>query len=370
MRWFLIGLCLVAAACSGEKQVSGPAFFEKEDPPSLSAWGVIRAANGTLVLGEGVVPYTLNTPLFTDYADKLRTIWMPAGTANTLDDGRLDFPVGTVISKTFYYPSDDRTVLKRKKRQPVNQTRGLSLDAHRLIETRLLVRRNSGWHALVYVWNEEESEAHLKKIGDIKKLELMADTSERVSFNYIVPNTNQCASCHTAEGKARGVQPLGPKLPQLDRSYEYADGQKNQLHKLASVGYMSAAGSPTDRMAVWDDPLQPLENRARAYIAANCGHCHNPKGTADTSGLYLNIENSDRLRLGTCKPTIAAGSGTGGHRFGIVPGRPEESIFVFRMRSTDPAAMMPELGRSLAHNEGVALIADWIAQMSGDCGPA
>jgi hypothetical protein len=30
--------------------------------------------------------------------------------------------------------------------------------------------------------------------------------------------------------------------------------------------------------------------------------------------------------------------------------------------------MMPELGRSLTHEEGVALIAEWIREMEGECG--
>jgi hypothetical protein len=73
------------------------------------------------------------------------------------------------------------------------------------------------------------------------------------------------------------------------------------------------------------------------------------------------------MRLGECKLPIAAGQGTGGNKFSIVPGKPEESILVYRMTSIDPGTMMPELGRSLVHDEGVALIADWISGMEGSC---
>lgn len=72
--------------------------------------------------------------------------------------------------------------------------------------------------------------------------------------------------------------------------------------------------------------------------------------------------------MGLCKPPVAAGQGTGDHRFGIVPGRPEDSILVYRMGSTDPGAMMPELGRAVRHAEGVALVAAWVRSLSGDCG--
>jgi hypothetical protein len=73
------------------------------------------------------------------------------------------------------------------------------------------------------------------------------------------------------------------------------------------------------------------------------------------------------MRLGVCKPPVAAGQGTGDHIFDIVPGKPGESILPYRLGSTDPGAQMPELGRSTQHAEGLALIDAWIAAMPGDC---
>ena len=72
--------------------------------------------------------------------------------------------------------------------------------------------------------------------------------------------------------------------------------------------------------------------------------------------------------LGLCKLPIAAGSGTGGRPFDIVPGQPDQSILLHRMETTKPSAMMPELGRSLSHEEGVALVREWISAMAGVCG--
>ena len=109
-----------------------------------------------------------------------------------------------------------------------------------------------------------------------------------------------------------------------------------------------------------------LDARARAYLDINCSHCHNPSGPADTSGLNLEPDAAGPA-LGTCKAPIAAGGGSGGRPYGIVPGKPEESITVFRMETTDPGKMMPELGRAVSHEEGVALITAWIAQMQGEC---
>ena len=109
--------------------------------------------------------------------------------------------------------------------------------------------------------------------------------------------------------------------------------------------------------------------RARAYLDINCGHCHNPKGPGNTSGLWLDAATQEPLRLGRCKLPIAAGKGTGDFSHDIVPGQPDASILSYRMASKDPSAMMPELGRSVVHVEGVQLIRDWIASMRGTCDP-
>src|SRR3546814_358703 len=110
-----------------------------------------------------------------------------------------------------------------------------------------------------------------------------------------------------------------------------------------------------------------LAGRARAYLDINCGHCHNEKGPADTSGLWLDVGDHPPRHLGLCKPSIAAGQGTGGHRFGIVPGKPAESILAYRMASDAPGVRMPEIGRDVVHREGVELIDAWIAAMEGGC---
>ena len=71
--------------------------------------------------------------------------------------------------------------------------------------------------------------------------------------------------------------------------------------------------------------------------------------------------------LGQCKPPIAAGRGSGGHLYSIVPGHADESILRFRLATNDPGMMMPELGRSLVHKEGLALINGWINSLEGQC---
>ena len=113
--------------------------------------------------------------------------------------------------------------------------------------------------------------------------------------------------------------------------------------------------------------IASLQQRSRAYLDANCGHCHNPTGAADTSALHLNIDAPVDRNFGVCKTPVAVGRGSGDRPYDIYPGRPDDSILVYRMQHTDPAIAMPELGRSAIHVEGVALISEWIANMSGEC---
>ena len=111
------------------------------------------------------------------------------------------------------------------------------------------------------------------------------------------------------------------------------------------------------------DSSGTLHERAMAYLDINCAHCHRREGSANTSGLHLRADAKLDLALGVYKATVSAGAGTGGNTYSIVPGHPEESIMIYRMSSTNPGAMMPELGRTINHTEGIALISDWIKNM-------
>lgn len=351
------------AACS--ERAAAPQFHHAENPSLLSEWGAVVVRGGALELGEGVLPYDLNTPLFTDYAHKLRTVWTPGGAAPYQEEKALDLPIGTVITKTFYYPQGGGRVLQTADHSLVHAGQGLDLRDHRLIETRLLVRRTDGWHAVSYVWNDEQTDAVLTRVGALIPLTLASADGEQ-DFPYVVPNTNQCAACHAHDATTKIVEPLGPRVGQLNKDYAYATGSANQLTRWIEAGLLSTAPVQPALDVAWDDRSASLSLRARSYLAANCGHCHNPRGPADTSGLDLTLASSGPA-LGHCKPPIAAGSGTGGRRYSIDPGAPENSILVYRMASTDPGAMMPELGRALRHEAGVGLMTEWIAAMEGGC---
>jgi uncharacterized repeat protein (TIGR03806 family) len=338
---FFTMVLLYTGCHNGVKYIEIPTNpFEK-----LSEYNFFVGRLSNLEPNERVLPYDLNSPLFTDYAHKARFVWMPEGTSASYNlDAVLDFPVKTVLIKNFYYYNDETDISKGKK----------------IIETRLLINRGDEWEAVGYIWNENQTEAQLEVIGDIQELSWIDKSSERQNINYIIPNRNQCKSCHLTGKKQI---PIGPKVRNLNKLFTYTEGAMNQLEKWTSIGYLSGydpkASHPV--VAKWDDENSgTLHERAIAYLDINCGHCHNQNGSANTSGLHLVADSKLDMSLGIYKATVSAGAGTGGHTYSIVPGNPEESIMVYRMKSTNPGAMMPELGRSIIHEEGVALISEWI----------
>jgi len=369
-RWWgaaLIAAMLLLGGCQrGSEQ---PVFHAEGRPEHLSDWHVLRVEGGHLRWNAGVEPYALNTTLFSDYAHKLRTLWLPPGTHAKYDAYEaFDFPVGTIISKTFYYPRGENGAVLRMA-DSIDETRdGLDLAKVRLVETRLLVRRAQGWVAMPYVWNADQTEALLARAGDLVPLRLQGTQDKKVdAFEYMVPDENQCAGCHASNNQTRIIHPLGPKARHLNRDDPWHPGE-NQLQRMVARGWLMglpAAGVPHN--ARFDDAKAPVEARARAYLDINCGHCHNAHGPADTSGLWLDAATTDPRRLGLCKPPVAAGQGTGDHMFDIVPGKPDDSILVYRLSSRDPGAMMPELGRNLVHAEGVDLVRAWIKAWLANC---
>jgi len=314
--------------------------------------------------------YEINTPLFADHTDKLRTLALPAGTLATYQDSdNIAFPIGTVISKTFYYdtsraPSESRSNSVELFADPKSQATPTA-DVH-LLETRLLIHQADGWHALPYVWSEDQSDAYLSLTGAITLIN---------GDHYIIPSRDECGNCHGRSARPGGpttLHPIGLKARHL-----YPTDSSAATSAQTTLGTWlenAPAVSAVVANAVWRGELDPTEmatadlgHRARSYLDINCGHCHNPQGNADTSSLYLDYADHPARALGRCKPPVAAGKGTGGNLYSIVPGAPDASILIYRMASLDLGVMMPELGRSKVHAEAVALISEWIRRQTGEC---
>ncbi|WP_460950021.1 SO2930 family diheme c-type cytochrome [Spirosoma daeguense] len=320
----------------------------KAIPEKLSDYGLFKGAISNQEPGSGVVPYALNTPLFSDYAEKLRFVKLPEGQSVAYNDSAvLNFPVGTTLIKTFYYPLDFRDSSKGR----------------RLIETRLLIHQSEGWKAFDYVWNDEQTEAFLDVAGDTKTVRYVDTDGKQREQNYVIPNLNQCKGCHNRNEQ---LVPIGPSIRQLNGDVTYSGKQENQLTYWKRRGMISDLPSleKCPKTPVWNKPeTGSINDRARAWLDINCAHCHNPKGPAMTSGLNLSISENDPTAVGIRKTPVAAGRGSGGRPFDIVPGKPDESILVYRMTSTDPGEMMPELGRKVVHTESLDLIREWIKAM-------
>ena len=329
-------------SCNDETPTPGGVQFpESKVHDKLSDYNLFEEPLASLLPKEGVIPYDLNSPLFTDYASKLRFVYVPDGSITPYDTlDALKFPVGTILVKNFFYT--------------------LSNGNQHIVETRLLLHQSSGWNAEVYEWNEEQTEATRLIVGKQEEITFLKD-GETVTIDYLVPNKNQCKNCHAL---GNSVSPIGPKVGNLNHDYEYNSGTNNQIDKWVSEGILE---SPTHSIIPswpnYNEESADLNLKARAYLEANCAHCHRSEGAASNSGLYLSYYNTDSASYGFYKAPVAAGDGSGGLRYDIVPGSAEESILYYRMNSTDVDIRMPELGRSLIDEEGVTLIKDWINSM-------
>ncbi|RJS17404.1 hypothetical protein DRW03_28100 [Corallococcus sp. H22C18031201] len=325
-------------------------------PDNLSELGLFTGSpsDGGMHPVAGNVPYTLTAPLFSDYAVKSRTLFVPPGKAARYDaKAVLDLPVGTFITKTFSYPADMRAPTQ----------------AVRAVETRVLIRQPSGWEAYPYLWNADQTEATMAAGGRVVPVEFIDLHGVTQKISYLVPSRNQCLTCHHLQN-ATGEQvmlPIGVKARYLNRTNTYDGVEVNQLQHLAQLGRLEGLPALADVPHApdpFDSTQADLSTRARTYLDINCAHCHNPQGTAGiTSRLFLNIDNVDLFNLGECKRPGSAGSGVGGE-FDIVPGDHATSILWYRMDTTESGKMMPQIGRSLRHEEGSKLLADWIDSLS------
>lgn len=300
-----------------------------------------------------LLPYDLTTELFSNYATKQRFVYFPRDKkASFTENGQetLEFPDSTIIIKTFYYENDFTDPSQGKN----------------IIETRLLVKMAGEWNSYEYVWNEDQTDASKNIAGKILNVSWTHyDGSERTAL-YSIPNKNECKGCHEL-GEA--MVPIGPKARFLNKNFEYADGTMNQLHRWESLNRLEGL-LPLFEVSIagtWGDESQSIDMRARAYLDINCAHCHNIDGPANNSGLFLDFYETDPSKLGICKNPVAAGGGSGGLDYSILPGNPEESIMIYRLNSLEPDVSMPELGRSVIHEEGLQLLRDWIETLDGDC---
>ncbi len=301
----------------------------------LSQLGVYQGDLAKLEPRAGFVAYDVNASLYADGAKKRRLVFVPPGAKVTVDADRWQLPVGAYLVKTFSFPVDLR-----------DPSRG-----ERLVETRFLVRTADGFTASTYLWNAAQTDA-IASGGNVDVPVSWVDLQGvRRDQTFHVPGTSQCEGCHA--GRA-----LGWRSRQLDHVAAYEDGTHDQIAHFQMLGLIDRR--PPAHL-VLSDPLgdAPLESRARSYLDANCSHCHGEGGSAERTDLFWGLELTGPAEMPACRPT----SDVDGRDRVIVPGHPDQSEFLARMRSLKPRVHMPR-GPSLTPDQaGIALLSAWVSSL-------
>ena len=333
-----------------EEDPISPVVFDIDAVPyqTLSEYNLYEGNMADLNPVYGVLPYDLISPLFSDYAHKKRFVWMPNDVSATYDNDYtiLNFPVGTMLIKNFYF--DD--IL------PVAETK--------ILETRIMIKKSSGWIFANYKWNDEQTEAVFDLNGSFKAFDFLVD-DEPKSVNYRVPSGSECFTCRKAENDSPVA--IGPKPQNLNKTLNYSDGTKNQLEKWVEMGYLTGTiPQNIESLVEWDDETQDLETRVRSYLDINCAHCHSDNRHCDYRPVRFAFnESSDISNLGVCivphtniDPSLT---------YIINPGNSERSVIARRLNSSEESVRMPLLGRTLKHDKGVQLIEEWINSLNIIC---
>ena len=298
-------------------ELSDVANVKTTFPQQLSEYNIYVGNPSDLIPSPDYKVYLLGSTLFTDFADKQRLIKLPIGTLmSKIDDGLPMFPDGTVIVKTFFYYHDKRDLSKGK----------------RVIETRLLVKEDGKWNVADYLWNESQTDATFIEDGLNTTVNYIDEDGEPKVLAYHVPNNRECATCHL---KNDDLSPLGPKLRNLNITAESSQNPMNQLAYFQKEAMLNQFDHTTvSTTPNFENINLSTEIRARAYLDANCGHCHNIDGFAADTDLFLDydvsLENSNiRARKEDILDNLNEGK-------------------------------MPFLGTSVLDQEGIELIKDYL----------
>jgi len=304
-----------------------------------------------------VLPYEPASSLFTDYAHKKRFIWLPKDTKATYNsDGTvLELPVGAALIKTFYYDNVQNV-------SPAGSSR--------IIETRIMIRKSTGWIFANYVWNEEQTEATYNMAGSFTTVTWKDENDIIKSAEYRIPSEAQCIVCHKARAFVGTTEttiniPIGIKPQNLNFNYLYDTGSQNQLTKWIEKGYLEGNFSlPTVNNTTinYNDASKSLDMRARSYVDINCAHCHQNDRHCDYRPMrFAFSETADnRENMGVCVNTqdMQGFPATLGKI--VTPQKIDNSMLYYRINTTNETYRMPLHGRTMIHDEGVKLIRDWI----------
>lgn len=321
--------------------------------------GEIKNQNPSL----DVLPYEPASSLFTDYAHKKRFVWMPKNTSATFngDEKVLELPVGAALVKTFYYDNVQNIT-------PAGGTR--------IIETRIMIRKSSGWIFANYVWNDEQTEAFLDLEGSYTDISWKDENNVVKSTNYRIPNEIQCIVCHKTNQVVDGITtsvniPIGIKPQNLNFSKNFGTTNTNQLTKWIQEGYLQnnfSLPTASNTTIDYNDVSKPISMRARSYVDINCAHCHQTNQHCDYRPMRYAFNETGAqnglTNMGVCVETQDMQDFDESLAQIVNPGNVNRSMMHFRLNTTNEAYRMPLHGRTIIHEEGVQLVEAWINSLS------
>jgi uncharacterized repeat protein (TIGR03806 family) len=322
-------------------------------PPALLSQTGAFTNLAMLAPRSGLIPYEVNSPLWSDNAFKQRWIAVPNnGAPYTTNEqvafaptGEWSFPTGTIFIKHFELPINDNNASVRKR-----------------LETRFLVHATNGaYYGVTYKWRNDNSDADLLTNGLSENITITTATGTRTQTWYY-PSQQDCLSCHTTTA---GFV-LGVKTRQLNGEFTFplTGRTDNQLRTWNHLGMFAPAIQETsitnyDRLVTVTNLTATIEHRVRSYLDANCAHCHRPLGARanfdarfDTPLVDQNIVSgpvNDSLGISDARE--------------IAPGSLEKSIMHLRL-STNGPVKMPPLARNLIDSNAVPILAEWIHSLA------
>ncbi len=329
-------------------------FEEKagSDPPgnipkTISASGLFtNVAQQTPA--PGLIPYTVNSQLWSDGAYKTRLLALPDTTKiDFSQDGFWGFPPNAVLVKNFYLELEAGNANSRK-----------------IVETRFLVKRTSGeqWDGFSYMWNDAATDANLLETSATKTFTIRDASVPGGQFeqSYYFPSRTDCITCHAP---AAGYV-LGVRTAQLNKQHQYDAVADNQLRSYNHILlFTTDIGEDYANFPKLPDPLDAQvsrENRSRSYLDANCSQCHRPGGSGRGDMDLRFITPLLATNLLNVAPAIGD-LGIAGAKL-VKPGAPDSSIVYLRMLNR-AQFRMPPLATSLVDKAGSEVIRQWIASM-------
>jgi uncharacterized repeat protein (TIGR03806 family) len=329
-------------------------------PRKLSESGLFASVKQH-AMQPGVVPYSVNSPLWSDGAHKERYFAIPESASS-------DFKID--LSKRNGWDFPDETVLV--KSFALEQTEGEE-SSRRWIETRFLTKQDGEWAGYSYIWNDDQTDAELVAAEGLDrdyKLRVPVssehpDGIKTQKWHY--PSRVECMVCHSRA--ANFV--LGLSTAQMNKEHDYGGAVEHQFRVLEQLDLVKTRGgkqasavdpSKLAKLANPYDENEPLEARARSYLHANCSICHMQAGGGNAQ-MDLEFSAATRKFNVIDVPPLH-------HKFGIedarliAPGHPERSVLLYRMAHRgEGSGQMPQLATSLIDERAVKLFEAWIRNM-------